>query len=37
LKQLAFELLELLVLAAFPELDGTVKKWHDDKQQFRAL
>ncbi|KAG2617225.1 hypothetical protein PVAP13_3NG179279 [Panicum virgatum] len=37
LKQLAFELLELLVLAAFPELDGTVKKWHADKQQFRAL
>uniref|UniRef100_A0A0D9WK76 PX domain-containing protein n=1 Tax=Leersia perrieri TaxID=77586 RepID=A0A0D9WK76_9ORYZ len=37
LKQLAFELLELLVLAAFPDLDGTVRKWHEDKQQFYAL
>ncbi|OEL19894.1 hypothetical protein BAE44_0019087 [Dichanthelium oligosanthes] len=37
LKQLAFELLELLVLAAFPELDGTVRKWHEDKQLFCAL
>ncbi|WVZ99728.1 hypothetical protein U9M48_044989 [Paspalum notatum var. saurae] len=37
LKQLAFELLELLVLAAFPELDGTVRKWHEDRQQFHAL
>jgi len=37
LKQLALELLELLVLAAFPELDDTVRKWHEDKQQFRAL
>nr|CAB3460613.1 unnamed protein product [Digitaria exilis] len=37
LKQLAFELLELLVLAAFPELDGTVRKWHEDKQQFGAM
>ncbi|CAN6336682.1 unnamed protein product [Urochloa humidicola] len=37
LKQLAFELLEVLVLAAFPELDGTVKKWHEDKQQFCSL
>uniref|UniRef100_K3Z3A6 PX domain-containing protein n=1 Tax=Setaria italica TaxID=4555 RepID=K3Z3A6_SETIT len=36
LKQLAFELLELLVLAAFPELDGTVRKWHEDKQRFGA-
>ncbi|KAL6610700.1 hypothetical protein ACP70R_040669 [Stipagrostis hirtigluma subsp. patula] len=37
LKQLAFELLELLVLAAFPELDGTVRKWHEDKEQLSAL
>ncbi|XP_062232251.1 uncharacterized protein LOC133929495 isoform X2 [Phragmites australis] len=37
LKQLAFELLELLVLAAFPELDGTVSKWHEDKQQLCSL
>ncbi|XP_006655634.1 uncharacterized protein LOC102722219 [Oryza brachyantha] len=37
LKQLAFELLELLVLAAFPELDDTVRKWHEEKQQFYAL
>jgi hypothetical protein len=36
LKHLAFELLELLVLSAFPELDGTVRKWHEDKQQFCA-
>ncbi|CAN6327120.1 unnamed protein product [Urochloa humidicola] len=37
MKQLAFGLLEVLVLAAFPELDGTVRKWHEDKQQFCAL
>ncbi|CAL5096463.1 unnamed protein product [Urochloa decumbens] len=37
LKQLAFGLLEVLVLAAFPELDGTVRKWHENKQQFCAL
>ncbi|TVU20132.1 hypothetical protein EJB05_36325 [Eragrostis curvula] len=37
LKQLAFELLELLVRAGFPELDGTVRKWHEDKEQFRTL
>ncbi|KAL6848737.1 hypothetical protein ACP4OV_021320 [Aristida adscensionis] len=37
LKQLAFELLELLVLAAFPELDSTVRKWHEDKEQLSAL
>ncbi|KAG8086531.1 hypothetical protein GUJ93_ZPchr0010g10236 [Zizania palustris] len=37
LKLLAFELLELLVLAAFPELDDTVRKWHEDKQQFSTL
>lgn len=36
LKQLAFELLELLVLSSFPELDGTVRKWHEDKEQFCA-
>ncbi|KAG0519417.1 hypothetical protein BDA96_09G262400 [Sorghum bicolor] len=36
LKQLAFELLELLVLSAFPELDGSVRKWHEDKQKFCA-
>uniref|UniRef100_A0A453A144 Uncharacterized protein n=1 Tax=Aegilops tauschii subsp. strangulata TaxID=200361 RepID=A0A453A144_AEGTS len=37
LKQLAFELVELLVLAAFPELDGTVRKWHEDKHEFSAM
>ncbi|KAM0879426.1 hypothetical protein ACQ4PT_034239 [Festuca glaucescens] len=37
LKQLTFELLELLVLAAFPELDETVRKWHEDKHEFSTL
>ncbi|XP_047094603.1 uncharacterized protein LOC124706983 [Lolium rigidum] len=37
LKQLTFELLELLVLAAFPELDDTVRKWHEDKHEFATL
>ncbi|PNT70660.1 hypothetical protein BRADI_2g15390v3 [Brachypodium distachyon] len=37
LKQLAFELLELLVLAGFPELGDIVRKWHEDKEQFSAL
>ncbi|CAM0953536.1 unnamed protein product [Alopecurus aequalis] len=37
LKQLTFELLELLVLAAFPELDDTVRKWHEDKHHMAAL
>jgi hypothetical protein len=35
LKQLAFELHELLLLSAFPELDGTVR-WREDKRQFCA-
>ncbi|KAF8407046.1 hypothetical protein HHK36_006171 [Tetracentron sinense] len=34
LKQLAFELLELLLLSAFPELDNVVKQMHEDKQKF---
>uniref|UniRef100_A0ACD5T6T3 Uncharacterized protein n=1 Tax=Avena sativa TaxID=4498 RepID=A0ACD5T6T3_AVESA len=37
LKQLTFELLELLVLAAFPELDDTVRKWHKEKHELAAL
>ncbi|GJN15336.1 hypothetical protein PR202_gb02238 [Eleusine coracana subsp. coracana] len=37
LKQLAFELLELLIRAGFPELDGTVRTWHEDKQQLHTL
>ncbi|XP_020105640.1 uncharacterized protein LOC109722156 isoform X1 [Ananas comosus] len=34
LKQLAFELLELLLLAAFPELDDIVRQIHEEKEQF---
>ncbi|CAA6665972.1 unnamed protein product [Spirodela intermedia] len=33
LKQLAFELLELLLLAAFPELDDVIRQFHEDKDQ----
>ncbi|KAJ4749724.1 Sorting nexin-13 [Rhynchospora pubera] len=31
LKQLAYELLELLVLVTFPELDGVVRQFHEQK------
>ncbi|KAF6176352.1 hypothetical protein GIB67_011141 [Kingdonia uniflora] len=34
LKQLAFNLLELLLLSAFPDLDDVVKQMHEDKQKF---
>ncbi|KAF9615365.1 hypothetical protein IFM89_023016 [Coptis chinensis] len=34
LKQLAYNLLELLLLSAFPELDDVVKKLHEEKQKF---
>uniref|UniRef100_A0A1D1XC65 Sorting nexin-13 n=1 Tax=Anthurium amnicola TaxID=1678845 RepID=A0A1D1XC65_9ARAE len=34
LKQLAFELLELLLLTAFPELDDVVGHFHEEKEHF---
>ncbi|XXG47957.1 hypothetical protein AAC387_Pa02g2515 [Persea americana] len=34
LKQLAFDLLELLLLSAFPELDDVVKQCHDEMDHF---
>lgn len=34
LKQLAFDLLELLLLSAFPELDYIFKQLHDEKHKF---
>ncbi|XP_057733685.1 uncharacterized protein LOC130948830 [Arachis stenosperma] len=34
LKQLAFDLLELLLLQAFPELDDVFKKVHEEKHRF---
>ena len=34
LKQLAFDLLELLLLSMFPELDYTFKQLHDDRHRF---
>ncbi|KAL5975898.1 hypothetical protein ACLOJK_020226 [Asimina triloba] len=37
LKQLAFDLLELLLLSAFPELDGVIKKCHEDKERFGVV
>ncbi|XP_043701238.1 uncharacterized protein LOC122651772 [Telopea speciosissima] len=37
LKQLAFDLLELLLLSIFPELDDIVKQLHEDKQKFGQL
>ncbi|XP_043697041.1 uncharacterized protein LOC122647792 isoform X2 [Telopea speciosissima] len=37
LKQLAFDLLELLLLSTFPELDGAIKQLHEDKQKFGQL
>ncbi|KAG1367756.1 Sorting nexin-13 [Cocos nucifera] len=36
LKQLAFDLLELLLLCAFPELDDVVRQCHEEKEQFRV-
>ncbi|MQL75157.1 hypothetical protein Taro_007511 [Colocasia esculenta] len=37
LRQLAIELLELLLLAAFPELDVVVRKFHQDKERARVV
>lgn len=34
LKQLAFELLELILLSAFPELDDAVRQCHEEKEKF---
>ncbi|KAJ8755783.1 hypothetical protein K2173_024327 [Erythroxylum novogranatense] len=34
LKQLAFELLELLLLSAFPEMDSVLRQLHEEKQKF---
>lgn len=34
LKQLALELLELLLLSAFPELDYVFKQFHEEKHKF---
>ncbi|OUZ99956.1 Phox homologous domain [Macleaya cordata] len=34
LKQLAFDLLELLLLSAFPELDDVIKQLHEEKHKF---
>lgn len=31
LKQLAYDLLELLLLVTFPELDGVVRQIHEQK------
>ncbi|KAJ4958209.1 hypothetical protein NE237_025320 [Protea cynaroides] len=37
MKQLAFDLLELLLLSTFPELQDVVKQVHEDKQKFAQL
>ena len=37
LRQLAFDLLELLLLSAFPELDYVIKQLHEEKQKFGEL
>ncbi|KAG0457839.1 hypothetical protein HPP92_022996 [Vanilla planifolia] len=37
LKQLAVELLELLLLATFPELDDVIRQCHENKDQFGAF
>ncbi|CAM8940701.1 unnamed protein product [Rhodiola kirilowii] len=37
LKQLAFELVELLFVSAFPELDQTIKELHQQKHMFGKL
>lgn len=34
LKQLVFELLELLLLSAFPEMDYVFKQLHEEKDKF---
>ncbi|XP_077210189.1 phox (PX) domain-containing protein [Tasmannia lanceolata] len=34
LKQMAYDLLELLLLLAFPELDSVVKQCHEEKERF---
>ncbi|XP_073292079.1 uncharacterized protein [Primulina huaijiensis] len=37
MKQLAFELLQLLLLSAFPELDSVFRKLYDEKESFGEL
>lgn len=37
MKQLAFELLELLLLATFPELDDVIRRFHEEKEQFGGV
>ncbi|KAK7255382.1 hypothetical protein RIF29_28791 [Crotalaria pallida] len=37
LKQLAFDLLEMLLLSAFPELDDVFKQLHEEKHKFGEL
>lgn len=37
LKQLAFDLLELLLMSAFPELDYVFQQLHEEKQKFGVL
>ncbi|KAL3511790.1 hypothetical protein ACH5RR_024507 [Cinchona calisaya] len=37
MKQLAFDLLELLLLSAFPELDYLFKELHEEKEKFGEL
>ncbi|XP_042488981.1 uncharacterized protein LOC122069118 [Macadamia integrifolia] len=37
MKQLAFDLLELLLLSTFPELHDVVKQLHEDKKKFGQL
>lgn len=37
LKQLAFDLLEMLLLSAFPELDDVFKQVHEEKHKFGEL
>jgi sorting nexin-13 len=34
MKQLAFDLLELLLLTAFPELDYVFRQLHEEKNKF---
>jgi sorting nexin-13 len=34
MKQLAFDLLELLLLTAFPELDYVFRQLHEEKHKF---
>jgi sorting nexin-13 len=37
LKLLAFDLLEMLLLSAFPELDDVFKQVHEEKHRFGEL